>query len=101
MTVPDRITAAWLREQGACEEQVAIVAREWPDGARPLLATARKARRLGLDVGWLAARLLRDSELAAYRAVCAQARAAFEAVCDQALLAGWRAALARQKQEDE
>ena len=48
------ITADWLREQGACNDQVAIVAREWPVGARITRKNLSRAAMLQLDIHWLA-----------------------------------------------
>jgi len=96
MLIPDRITAEWLRKHGACEEQVAAVEREWPNGARPLLATALKAARLGFHIDWLAPRLLSAPALAAYREAIAPALAAYDDAIAQALLSQWQAALTAQ-----
>ena len=120
---PTRITAEWLREHGACREDVEVVAREWPGGARPLMATARKAVRLGLDLPWLVWHLLpaparaayweadaqawaayREAEAqarAAYREAEAQAWAVYQETTAQALLAGWRALLREEAESDD
>jgi len=45
---------------GACPREVAIVEREWPNGAPVTVPTIRKAFRLELDVWWLASTLLYD-----------------------------------------
>ena len=83
MKVPDRITADWLRAWGACKEQVAVVEREWPNGARPLLATARKAARLGLDVNWLARRLLPDHAWKEFERAEDELFSKYHRICDK------------------
>ncbi|GMV07384.1 MAG: hypothetical protein AMXMBFR53_36590 [Gemmatimonadota bacterium] len=67
-----RITAKYLTKLGACEEQVAIVAKEWPIGAPITVPTIRKALRLGLDVDWLASRVLSLDAWAEYERVKAE-----------------------------
>ena len=52
----DRITLTQLK--GACPEQRALFRRVFPKGAPVDEATALKAVAAGLDVYWLAARLL-------------------------------------------
>lgn len=54
LTKDTLITAAWLRARNACGEQVAISAREWPEGAYPTRENLRRAAELGLSVNWLA-----------------------------------------------
>ena len=61
--------------------------REWPNGARPLLSTARTAVRLGLDLSWLVDRLLPTGARAAYEQAIAPARAAYE----EATVGAWAA----------
>ena len=75
---PKRITMAWLREQGACKDEVARFRRAWPNGVRPNLATARRAARIGFDLGWVAKCLLPARAWAAYEEAVAAARAAYE-----------------------
>lgn len=70
MSVP-RVTATMLRRLGACSDQVATVEREWPNGAPVTVATVRKAYRLGLDVDWLANKVLPALALAEYQRVTA------------------------------
>ena len=48
------ITAKLLTQHGACPDQVAIVAREWPKGAEVTEAALLRAVELGLDIAWLA-----------------------------------------------
>ena len=81
-----RITAYWLKRQGACSGQVEIVRREWPEGVPVTMAALRKALKLGLDAEWLL-----DfgpvSARAAYEKVRAAAQAAYEKVRAPALAA--------------
>ena len=49
----EKITVAWLRERGACADQVATVEREWPQGTPLTVAAALRAQELRLDVEWL------------------------------------------------
>ena len=37
---------------GACDEQKAIFASEWPKGAEATLGNVRRAQELGLDLDW-------------------------------------------------
>lgn len=46
------ITAKQLRKLGACKQQVAIFAREWPNGCEVTLVTVLRALELGLDLDW-------------------------------------------------
>ena len=46
-----RITMQQLRDAGACREQVAIFAAEWPDGAEVSIENVRRAVALGLVLG--------------------------------------------------
>ena len=48
-----KITAELLATNGACADQVAIVAKEWPDGAEPTEAALLRAVELGLSIWWL------------------------------------------------
>ena len=54
MSIPARITATWLKEQNACEDQVALFAKTFPRGGKPTKANLLKAARAGLDLDWLA-----------------------------------------------
>ena len=57
MKIPNPITAMWLRERGACAEQVAIFEEVFPAGARHTLAAARTAAKAHLSFDWLATQL--------------------------------------------
>ena len=72
-----KITAEMLEASGACSDQVAVFRKHWPNGARPLLRTIKKAARLGLDLDWFARRFLTAPAWAAYLEATAPALAAY------------------------
>ena len=80
-----RITAEMLETKGACADQVAIFRKHWPEGARPLLRTIKKAARLGLDLDWFACGFLARSALAAYEEATASVLAAYREATAPAL----------------
>jgi hypothetical protein len=47
-----KITADMLRGAGACEQELALFAREWPRGATLSRKTLHRAVQLKLDVDW-------------------------------------------------
>ncbi len=47
------VTTAWLRKHEACEEQVEIFQKEWGNKAYITRENLQRARRLGMDIGWL------------------------------------------------
>lgn len=51
--LPPVITAAWLRERGACPAQVARFEQLWPGGCPATRENAHRARRDGLSLTWL------------------------------------------------
>ncbi len=73
-----RITAQWLRDQDACEDQVQRFEAEWPNGATITKANCPRAETLRFDTHWVAKRYLRGGSLAAYWAAIAPARAAHQ-----------------------
>lgn len=48
------ITAAWLRERDACAAEVRIFEAEWPEGVEVTPESIERARKLNLDLAWLA-----------------------------------------------
>lgn len=54
------------RLAGACQEQLALVRKEWPDGIPLTEASALRAVEVGLDLDWLAWRLLTPEALVKY-----------------------------------
>ena len=83
----DRITAETLEAKGACSDQVATFRRHWPDGARPLLRTIRKAARLGLDLDWFAEEFLSAPARQEYEKARTQAWREYEKATAPALYA--------------
>jgi len=75
------ITAAWLREENACEDQVLTFEAEWPNGADITAGNIRRAIELKLDVDWLFALVLRAPIYKQYQ----EARAAIDKQYDEAL----------------
>ena len=62
-----KITAAMLRKHDACEEQVKVFCKEWPNGAVVNKKNALRAVALRLDVNWAAIMLLSRVVWASYR----------------------------------
>ena len=54
MSIPHAITHDWLAEHGACEDQRAVFAAEWPDGVVLSEAALLRAADLELDLEWFA-----------------------------------------------
>ena len=73
-----RITAKMLRDAGACNDQVVLFEREWPNGARVTLTNCRRAIELGLNLDWAACRFLPAPGRAVYEQAVAPAWAAYE-----------------------
>jgi len=69
------ITAEMLEAKGACQEQVEVFRKHWPDGARLTKSALIKAARLKLDLGWFADEFLGAAALAEYNKVRAAALA--------------------------
>ncbi len=80
-----RVTAAQLRELGACEDQVRTVEKHWPRGVPLTGPSINKAMSLGLDVGWFAQAVLGAPAWAEYNKVRAPAWAEYEKVMAPAL----------------
>ena len=78
------IKTRWLTSQGACVEQIATFAAEWPAGAAVTRANIARATALHLDLNWLATRLLRGPARAEYNRVRDLALAEYERVRGQA-----------------
>ena len=53
-----KITKRMLQAKGACPNQVAVFAKEWPRGATATLKNCKRAAKLGLDVHWVSKNLL-------------------------------------------
>jgi hypothetical protein len=62
-----KITKEWLEECDACESQVVLFARLYPNGMELIRAALIEAANAGLQVSWLANHLdIRPSLLAEY-----------------------------------
>jgi len=77
---PAKITADVLRRKGACLDQVAIFAAEWPEGIDVTVANMERAVALKLDMSWFG-KLLDKSRRTAYKTACEQHWAACLAAC--------------------
>ena len=53
-----KITKCMLQAKGACPNQVAVFAKEWPRGATVTLKNCERAAKLGLNVHWVSKNLL-------------------------------------------
>ena len=69
------LTATWLDQQGACEEQVNLAILHFGRRATVTRVMLLECADLGLDLDWLAKRLLSGLALAQYERVRAQALA--------------------------
>ena len=79
-----KITKRQLHRLQACTEQVNLFTTEWPDGCEVNQANALRAIELGLDIDFLARKVLTDDNLAEYNKVRDQAQAKYDKACDQA-----------------
>jgi len=61
-----KVTAQMLRRKHACEGQVAIFEKEWPDGAEVTFDSCQRAVALDLDISWFAAEFLPAPAFEAY-----------------------------------
>ena len=80
-----RITKTLLRRLKACPEQVETFAKLFPRGAEVTEENALKADKAGLDVNWLAYKVLTFPAWEQYQAAIAQAWKQLEAVTAPAL----------------
>lgn len=86
---PPKITAAKLRRVGACSDQVATFKRLFPKGTSVTLASARKAAKAELDLGWFSDYFLSAPAWKAYDEAMAPARKAYAEATATALVAAW------------
>ena len=63
-----KITKRTLQAKGACPNQVAVFAKEWPRGAMVTLKNCERAAKLGLNVHWVSKNLLPKNLYDAYEA---------------------------------
>ena len=66
------------RLKGACEKELAIVRKEWPNGIPLTKAAANRAAELGLDLYWAANTLLTRPEYIEYERARKAATAPFK-----------------------
>lgn len=101
-----RVTADDLRALDACEDQVSLFAREWPDGVTVTAATLERAEAIGLDVWWWGAAMYDgqpdwDALDARYRQEIGETYARYQQKQSSALAPSpeWDAIDARHRQE--
>lgn len=68
MNLPTTIDSKWLVEHEACAEDLALFEEEWPEGGAVTKESLTRALELGLDLEWLARRILPELLNAEYRA---------------------------------
>ena len=76
--IPDIITAKWLQKHKACEDQVLIFSKEWPDGAVITRENILRACELSIDIYWFAVVVLTAVSFFEYEKVMAPARFEYE-----------------------
>jgi hypothetical protein len=74
-----------LREASACEETVAALEAEWPNGTIVTKAVCLRAAELKADFDWAAENLLSDTAREAYQKAMATAREALQKATAPAL----------------
>lgn len=72
-----KITVRQLQQLGACDKQLALFAREWPDGAEVTLENARRAFDIPLDVEWFVSRTFSKPAFDAFMGAVEKAYAAY------------------------
>ena len=89
------ITASQLRQAGACQDQINIFQKEWPNGCEVNELSIRRIDALHLDINWAVHCLAPPSIQQAYYAAFGGARQSYYAalgVVRQAYYAAWRSA---------
>ena len=81
------LTADMLREKNACNYQVAVFEKEWPDGIKITKKAILRAVELELDINWFAYQFLPAPIWKAYWKAIALARKA----CEKAIASAWKA----------
>jgi hypothetical protein len=92
-----RITKAMLEAHGACADQVAIFAAEWPRGCKVTLKACKRVVELRLNLNWAAEHLLSPPAWAAYQQATAPALAAYQQATAPAF---WAAVREPRRQEE-
>jgi len=67
-----------LKEENACEDQVILFEKEWPDGVEVTVEAILRAIELGLDIDWFADNFLSTPILEAYEGATAPVREAYK-----------------------
>ena len=80
-----KVTAQRLRDKDACEDQVKIFEKEWPDGTRITKKACLRAAELELDTYWFAITFLRGKAWRGYKKAVALAWEAYDKACAIAL----------------
>jgi hypothetical protein len=81
--LPERITAAWLRERQACKTQVAAFKKEWPNGARLSPANLRRANAIYLSLAWFAKQILPHDQWVAFQLNGSRLERAYQDECNR------------------
>ena len=82
-----KITKDYLWGREACPDQFNLFAETFPDGAEITRDNLLTAARAGLNVGWLARRVLKATAWAAYDGAAVSAQTTF----DEAMVTAWAA----------
>jgi len=84
---PIVLTAEWLDQQDACEDQAALAILYFGERATMTRTMLHECAALGLDLDWLAERILTPKQRAAYQQATATAWAAYQQATAPALAA--------------
>jgi len=79
-----KVTVQMLRDAWACLDQVAIFAKEWPNGIEITEASTARAIQLGLDIPWFAQQFLSGNARAVWNAAAKTAYATFQQATTEA-----------------
>lgn len=73
-----RITVGMLRELGACEGQIVVFEREWPDGAEVTKDNVVRALEIGLRVGSIVHKRCSSGAICQYLGLVGEAHSAMD-----------------------
>ena len=96
-----KITKKLLQAKGACDEQVALFTKLWPQGVVPSLKAILRAKAVGLDLRWAACVLLSPMANSTYNAAMEPARKACNEAVEPARKAYNEAVVAAEKDYNE
>ena len=75
----DTVTLQWLKKHGACTDQVELFAKTFGDSSVAITPESiERASNVGLDINWVATRILTPPALKAYEEAKATAWKAYE-----------------------